>query len=76
MTTNRDRGIIDTPSNHSVDETVDKLKAILQAKGSYPVRAGRPQRRSRKSGNENASHQAADFREPKGRHSRDAGGAQ
>ncbi len=26
-------GIIDTPSNHSVDETVDKLKGILQAKG-------------------------------------------
>ena len=33
MTTNRDRGIIDTPSNHSVDETVDKLKGILQARG-------------------------------------------
>ena len=27
------RGMIDTPSNHSVDETVEKLKAILQAKG-------------------------------------------
>jgi len=26
-------GIIDVPSNHSVDETVDKLKGILQAKG-------------------------------------------
>jgi uncharacterized protein (DUF302 family) len=26
-------GIIDTPSNHSVDETVEKLKGILQAKG-------------------------------------------
>jgi len=33
MTPNRDRGIIDTPSNHSVDETVEKLKGILQAKG-------------------------------------------
>ena len=30
---NRDRGIIDTPSNHSVDETVEKLKGILQSKG-------------------------------------------
>jgi uncharacterized protein (DUF302 family) len=29
----RDIGIIDTPSNHSVDETVEKLKGILQAKG-------------------------------------------
>ena len=26
-------GIIDIPSNHSVDQTVEKLKAILQAKG-------------------------------------------
>ena len=26
-------GIIDIPSNHSVDETVEKLKGILQAKG-------------------------------------------
>ena len=33
MTPNRDRGIIDTPSNHSVDETVEKLKRTLQAKG-------------------------------------------
>ena len=33
MTSNSDRGIIDTPSNHSVDETVEKLKGILQAKG-------------------------------------------
>ena len=28
-----DNGIISTPSNHSVDETVEKLKGILQAKG-------------------------------------------
>ena len=33
MTPNRGRGIIDTPSNHSVDETVEKLKGILQARG-------------------------------------------
>jgi uncharacterized protein (DUF302 family) len=26
-------GIVDVPSNHSVDETVEKLKNILQAKG-------------------------------------------
>src|ERR1700758_5868455 len=26
-------GIVDKPSNHSVDETVDKLKGILQGKG-------------------------------------------
>ena len=27
------KGIVDVPSNHSVDETVAKLKGILQAKG-------------------------------------------
>src|SRR5262249_47123292 len=33
MTPNGDKGIIDTPGSHSVDETVEKLKGILQAKG-------------------------------------------
>jgi uncharacterized protein (DUF302 family) len=33
MTSNADSGIVDTPSNHSVDQTVEKLKGILQAKG-------------------------------------------
>jgi len=33
MTLNLDRGIIDIPSVHSVDETVEKLKGILQAEG-------------------------------------------
>jgi uncharacterized protein (DUF302 family) len=28
-----DNGIVTQPSNHSVDETVGKLKAVLQAKG-------------------------------------------
>jgi uncharacterized protein (DUF302 family) len=28
-----DNGIVTKPSNHSVDETVEKLKSILQAKG-------------------------------------------
>ena len=28
-----DKGIISKPSNHSVDETVEKLKGILQSKG-------------------------------------------
>jgi hypothetical protein len=26
-------GMVDKPNNHSVDETVEKLKGILQAKG-------------------------------------------
>lgn len=29
----KDRGITDTPSNHSVDETVERLKGILKVKG-------------------------------------------
>jgi uncharacterized protein (DUF302 family) len=33
MTLSRGNGIIDTPSNHSVDQTVERLKGILQAKG-------------------------------------------
>ena len=33
MTSNAGNGIIDVASHHLVDETVEKLKAILQAKG-------------------------------------------
>jgi uncharacterized protein (DUF302 family)/uncharacterized membrane protein YidH (DUF202 family) len=33
MTLSRGKGIIDNPSNHSVDQTVERLKGILQAKG-------------------------------------------
>jgi uncharacterized protein (DUF302 family) len=33
MTSTTDRGIIDRPSRRSVDETVDALKATLDAKG-------------------------------------------
>ena len=33
MTLSKGNGIIDTPSNHSVEQTVEKLKGILQAKG-------------------------------------------
>jgi uncharacterized protein (DUF302 family)/uncharacterized membrane protein YidH (DUF202 family) len=33
MTTSPDNGIVRIPGNHSVDETVAKLQAILQAKG-------------------------------------------
>ena len=33
MTLSTGSGIINKPSNHSVDETVEKLKGILQAKG-------------------------------------------
>lgn len=33
MTLSRSKGIIDTPSNHSVDQTVERLKSMLEAKG-------------------------------------------
>ena len=33
MTQDNSNGIVDIRSNHSVDETVDKLEGILQAKG-------------------------------------------
>jgi uncharacterized protein (DUF302 family) len=33
MAAEKNSGLINIPSNHSVDETVDKLKAILQSKG-------------------------------------------
>jgi uncharacterized protein (DUF302 family) len=33
MTSSANSGIVDTLSNHSVDQTVEKLKGILQAKG-------------------------------------------
>jgi uncharacterized protein (DUF302 family) len=33
MTSNPENGIVTIPSHHSVDETVQKLKNILQAKG-------------------------------------------
>ena len=33
MTQSKDKGIIDTPSHHSVDQTVETLKGILAAKG-------------------------------------------
>jgi uncharacterized protein (DUF302 family) len=33
MTASGGQGMIDTPSNHSVEQTVERLKGILQAKG-------------------------------------------
>jgi len=33
MPLHRDNGIVDVPSNHSVDQTVDRLKQLLEAKG-------------------------------------------
>jgi hypothetical protein len=60
----KEAGLVTIPSRHSVDETVDKLKNILQSKTNHSVCADRPQRRSGKGGTENASHQAADIWQP------------
>jgi hypothetical protein len=38
MTPAASKGIIDKPSNHSVDETVERLKNILQANGVTRLR--------------------------------------
>ena len=65
MTLGQDTGIVDVSSHHSVDETVNRLKAILEAKGVNPVCPGRPQRRGGKGGHANAPHQVRDLRSPK-----------
>jgi hypothetical protein len=52
-----DNGIVNKPSNHSVEETVEKLKGILQAKGLYP--ACGPQLRTDHSGRRRLPHHAA-----------------
>ena len=62
----KDNGIITIPSNHSVDETVGKLKGILDSKRRHALRACRSQRRSRKSWTQDASDQAAHLRQSKG----------
>lgn len=61
-------GIVDRPSNHSVEQTVDRLKSILQGKGVTLVCPDRPQRRGRKGGNGNASYQVACFRRSQSEH--------
>ncbi len=33
MTISKDEGIVSLPSNHSVNQTVDRLKGLLEAKG-------------------------------------------
>jgi len=33
MNAHKENGLVDIPSNHSVEETVEKLKGILKAKG-------------------------------------------
>ena len=69
-------GLIDIPSNHSVDETVEKLKGVLQAKGVTLFALVDHSGEAAKVGMKMRPTKLLDFREPKGRHSRDVGGAQ
>ena len=73
---NGGNGIIDVPSNYSVDQTVETPQGNTERKGSHAVRTGRSQRRSGKGGNEDASHQTADLREPQGGYASNVGGSQ
>jgi hypothetical protein len=76
MAAEKNSGLINVPSNQSVDETVEKLKAILQSKGITSFRAHRAQRRSNQGRDENATDQTADFREPERRYAGDASGSE
>jgi hypothetical protein len=62
MKLTRGEGIVDLPSNHSVDQG----QGNPGDEGGHDLRAGRPQRRSGKRGIENASHQAVDLRKRQG----------
>ena len=44
MTTRQGTGIVNVPSHHTVDQTVEKLKAILDEKGVTLFALGGPQR--------------------------------
>jgi uncharacterized protein (DUF302 family) len=76
MAPGKNSGLIDVPSTHSVDETVEKLKGILQANRITLFALIDHRGEAAKAGMENASHQATDCREPKGWHGRYARGAQ
>lgn len=65
MAQTADSGIVEIPSHHSVDQTVEKLKGIPASKERRAVCAGRPQWRGGKSGHENASHRLLSFGNPK-----------
>ena len=70
-----DNGIVNKASNHSVDETVERLEGHSASEGRDAIRSGGSQRRSGKGWNENASHETADFRKSQGRHADHAGGS-
>jgi uncharacterized protein (DUF302 family) len=76
MTASGGRGIIDTPSNHSVDQTVERLKGILQAKGVTLFALVDHSGEAEKVGMKMPPTELLIFWKPQGRHATDAGGAQ
>jgi len=65
--------LVDKSSNHSVEQTVERLKEILRSKG---VTLFALIDHSGEGGNENATDQAADLRQSEGRDPADASGAE
>ncbi len=76
MTLTPGRGIIDVPSNHSVEQTVEKLKGMLQAKGVTLFVLVDHSGEAEKAGMKMPPTKLLDFRQSEGRHSTDAGVAE
>ena len=66
-------GIVDVPSIHSVDETVVRLKALLQEKHITLFALVDHSGEAGEGGDEDAPHQTVDFWESQGRDTSDAG---
>ena len=73
MLSNPENGIVRLESHHSAEDTVTRLKGILESEGREAVYGGGPQRRGGKGGADDAAYQAADFWQSKGGDSVDAG---
>jgi hypothetical protein len=73
MGTMADQGIVDKPSDHSVDQTVEKLQGILQAKGVKLFALIDHSGEAEKVGMKNASDQAVDLRKPQSWNAFEAG---
>ena len=69
-------GIVQISGRHTVDETVQKLKEILQAKGGDVVCRCGSQRRGSEGRHADAEHEADDLRESEGGDTGDAGSAE
>jgi uncharacterized protein (DUF302 family) len=65
-------GIVNKPSNHSVDETLDRLKNILQSKGVTLFALVDHSGEAEKAGVKMPHTKLLIFGNPKGRHSADA----